>query len=84
MRVKEYALYRGDEFVDVGTLREMSERLGKNPDTLRFYGSPAHMRRSAQGGEHYELFPLEEDERKDEPKGRRTKCHRRLMEVKGR
>lgn len=41
---KEYALYRGDEFVDLVTLRELSEGLGKNPKTILFYGTPANIR----------------------------------------
>lgn len=81
---KEYALYRGDEFVDLGTLRELSERLGKNPKTILFYGTPANIRRSEDGRNSYILIRLQEDEKKDEPKGRHTKCHRRLMEEKKR
>lgn len=79
---KEYALYRGDEFIDLGTLRELSERLGKNPKTILFYGTPANIRRSEDGRNSYILIRLQEDEKKDEPKGRHTKCHRRLMEEK--
>lgn len=77
-------MFRGDEFVDLGTLRELSERLGKNPKTILFYGTPANIRRTKDGMNSYILIRLQEDERKEKPKGRHTKCHRRLMEEKKR
>lgn len=79
---KEYALYRGDEFIDLGTLRELSERLGKKPKTILCYGTPAYIRRTKDGMNGYILIRLQEDESKDKPKGRHTKCRRRLMEEK--
>lgn len=44
---KEYALYRGDEFVDVGTADELAERMGVKAETVLFYASPSWRRRSA-------------------------------------
>lgn len=39
---KQYALYRGDEFVDVGTVQELAERHGVKPSTIRIMATPSH------------------------------------------
>lgn len=40
-----YVLYRGDEVVDIGTRREIAERLGVTEKTITQYGCPAYLRR---------------------------------------
>lgn len=40
-----YALYRGDEFLDVGTALELSKRFHVDPETIRWYSTPVHHRR---------------------------------------
>ena len=40
-----YAIYRGDEFIDVGTLVELSERTGIKRETLRWYSYPSSHKR---------------------------------------
>lgn len=40
-----YALYRGDDFVDLGTARELGERHGIKPKNIQFMASPSHKRR---------------------------------------
>jgi hypothetical protein len=40
-----YALYRGDEFVDVGTANELAERRGVMADSIRYLASAAYRRR---------------------------------------
>ncbi|WP_342665476.1 hypothetical protein [Paucisalibacillus globulus] len=42
---KEWAVYAGDEFLFIGTTKECAERLGVSINTVRFYGTPAHLRR---------------------------------------
>lgn len=34
MQVKEYALYKGDELLAMGTKREIAEQLGVSPSTV--------------------------------------------------
>lgn len=41
-----YALYKGDKFIDLGTIKELSERLGMSKSTLWFYTSNAYKTRS--------------------------------------
>jgi hypothetical protein len=43
-----YALYKGDKFIDLGTIKELSERLGITTATLWFYTSKAYEKRSEQ------------------------------------
>jgi hypothetical protein len=43
-----YALYKGDLFIDLGTIKELSERLGITTATLKFYTSKVYQMRSEQ------------------------------------
>jgi hypothetical protein len=43
-----YALYKGDKFIDLGTIKELSKRLGITTSTLWFYTSKAYEKRSEQ------------------------------------
>lgn len=43
---KEYALYKGDELLGVGTVEELSKELGIKKTTLHFYASPAYEKRT--------------------------------------
>lgn len=38
----EYALYRGDEFLDIGTMKELSEKYDISVKTLRWYSTPCY------------------------------------------
>ena len=42
---KIYAIYRGDEFIDVGTIKELSKRLGKTQEAIYFMTTPVAKRR---------------------------------------
>ncbi|MBD8522368.1 helix-turn-helix transcriptional regulator [Lysinibacillus fusiformis] len=44
--MKEYALYKGDQMVAIGTVKEIAEERGVKPNTIRFYMSSAYQRRS--------------------------------------
>lgn len=43
----EIALYKGDEFIMIGTLAEVAKFLNVNVRTVRFYMTPTWARRSA-------------------------------------
>ncbi len=45
-----YALYRGDTFIDVGSKQRLARRIGVSIDTITFYMSPSHLRRSKGNG----------------------------------
>ena len=61
---KEYALYRGEECLAIGTIREIAKQQGVHPSTIRFYKSPAYLRRRANSktGNYKVLICLEEDD----------------------
>ena len=52
-----YAVYKGDEFVDVGTLNELSARSGIQSKTILFRMSPTYKKR-CRGLSHFEVFKL--------------------------
>lgn len=43
---KEYALYKGDDLLAMGTAREIAKELGISPSTVQFYGTPSYRKRS--------------------------------------
>lgn len=50
MQVKEYALYKGEELLAMGTKREIAEQLGVSPSTVGYYGMPVYARRTSENG----------------------------------
>lgn len=59
-----YALYKGDEPIDDGTLKEMSERQGVKVETLRFISTPAYIKRMEEKNyKNYKVvFRLDDDD----------------------
>lgn len=53
----EYALYRGDEFIMIGTIDELAKFKNVKKSTIMFYGSPAYGKRTKKG---YMLVKVEE------------------------
>lgn len=45
---KEYALYKGDELLDMGTLEYLSKKFNIKKKSLLFYRSPAYKRRTSE------------------------------------
>ena len=45
-----YGLYKGDEFIDVGTAEELAERRGIKPKTIRWLASCAMVKEKAESG----------------------------------
>lgn len=45
-RLKDYALYKGDEFVDLGTIKYLSKKYHIPEKTLRYYGMPRWKKQS--------------------------------------
>ncbi|MEY9979715.1 helix-turn-helix transcriptional regulator [Lysinibacillus sp. RC79] len=44
--MNEYALYKGEQMVAIGTVKEIAEERGVKPETIRFYMSGVYQRRS--------------------------------------
>lgn len=43
---KEFALYKGEQMIAIGTVREIAEERGVKPETIRFYKSETYQRRA--------------------------------------
>ncbi len=44
--MNEYALYKGEQMIAIGTVKEIAADCGVKPSTIRFYQSKAYQRRS--------------------------------------
>lgn len=53
-----YALYRGDEILAIGTIKELSKYLNVKENTIKFYLSPTYKKRAKNG---YIVIRIEED-----------------------
>ncbi|MGL4774513.1 MAG: hypothetical protein ACRC2K_13210 [Clostridium sp.] len=62
--MREYAFYRGDEFVDIGTYKELSKKLGIKIETLQFYATSTYRKRmEKRGAINYRIMvPLDDIE----------------------
>lgn len=45
--VKEYALYKGDEFIVLGTVDEIAKFTGIKKESVTFYGTPTYKKRNS-------------------------------------
>lgn len=50
MRAKEFALYKGEESLAMGTKREIAKQLGVSASTVGYYGTPVYARRTSENG----------------------------------
>lgn len=57
--MKEYAIYKGEEILAIGTLQEIAASLCVEIETVKFYGMPSYLRR-VKGDKARELVELEE------------------------
>ena len=58
---QEYALYKGDEFIDLGTIEEIAKRLKVAPKTVRYFSTPAYKRKGKDDTNRKVLIRLEGD-----------------------
>lgn len=57
---KEYAIYKGDEFIAIGTIKELAEKTGYSETTLRYCTNPASRKRNK--GNRLIVIQVEDDE----------------------
>ena len=58
--MKEYALYKGEQILAIGTLEEIAASIGVAVETVKFYGMPSYLKR-IKGQNARELIELEEE-----------------------
>lgn len=44
----EYALYKGDELLSIGTIRELAEQFKVGERTILFYMTPTYQKRTSE------------------------------------
>ena len=64
--MKEYAVYKGDEFLAIGTAEELAEKLNVRPQTIRFWGTPSYQKKGTGERGRKIAIPLEDDGDDDE------------------
>ena len=65
-----YAVYKGDEFLDLGTAKELAERMGVRPETIKFMTYPSYQRQIERRKKSYSksymiVIKIEEDTEDD-------------------
>lgn len=58
---KEYAVYKGDDLLCIGTAEECAESLNVAPKTVLFYQYPSYQKRAKNTENRRIAIPLEED-----------------------
>ncbi len=62
-RMKEYALYKGDKFIDIGTKEYLANLLNVRKETIEFYASPTQLKRNKDNC--YVVVRIDDDEREE-------------------
>lgn len=58
---KIFALYKGDEFIDIGTKEYLANLLNVRKETIEFYASPTQLKRNKDNC--YVVVRIDDDER---------------------
>ena len=48
MQVKEFALYKGEEIIAMGTKSEIAKQLGISVHSVTVYGTPSYAKRTSE------------------------------------
>lgn len=59
--VKDYAIYRGDDLLMVGSVNEIADYLGIKPKSVYFLSYPSYHKRCEGSQVRLVVFPIEED-----------------------
>lgn len=46
-QIEEYALYKGEELLIIGTIKEIAKHEGVKEETIKFYKTPVYLNRVA-------------------------------------
>ena len=57
--MNDYALYKGDKFIDLGTIKYLSKKYNLSEKTLRYYAMPTGIKRAGKNG--YIVIKIEGD-----------------------
>jgi hypothetical protein len=65
MATKEYALYKGDELLSIGTIKQIADMQGVHENTIRYYNTAAYRRKLSERKKNESariLIEIEDDE----------------------
>lgn len=64
LKEKEYAVYKGDLFICIGTKQECADFIGVDIETIRFYLTPSYKKRvkNRRGNNHLVVISLDDEE----------------------
>lgn len=57
-----YAVYKGDEFIDLGTRKELAEKLNLKPSTIKFLSTPIYRKRIKDETNSLIAIKIEDDD----------------------
>lgn len=57
-----YAAYKGDTFLNVGTIQQIAKFLGVSIDTAYYYATPTHLKKKGEGATIVFKLDDEDDE----------------------
>lgn len=60
--MKEYAMYRGDKFIDLGTAKELAERHSTTIKTIWWYAGSRKARTRIKGDNGLIIIPIDDEE----------------------
>lgn len=55
----DFAYYKGDELLAIGTAAELAEKFGVREDSIRHYSTPTYRKRQKNNVKHYNLLLLD-------------------------
>lgn len=55
-KVKDYAIYKGDKFIDLGSVRYLAKKMNVKEETIKFYSTPTYQKRT--GGRGYVVIRI--------------------------
>ena len=58
MSKRIYALYKGDNFIDIGTLEYLANLLGVKRKTIYFYSTPTYLKRVPDENNRYIVIEI--------------------------
>lgn len=60
--MREYALYKGEELLSIGTIRGIAEEMGLMPTTVEKLRKPSYIKKLKENHNAKILVPLDEEE----------------------
>lgn len=54
--MKDYALYKGDKFIDLGSVKYLAKKMNVKEKTIKFYSTPTYQKRT--GGRGYVVIEI--------------------------